>query len=76
MIGIATVEFEGISSGARASRASTWRSSCCESNGLETMASQPSLSARSRSKGSNVPDNKITGIRAVDGFALMASQTS
>ena len=76
MIGIAIVAFDGTSSGTRESRASTWRSSCWESKGFETMASQPRRSARSRSKGSKVPESRMTGMRAVAGFALIASQTS
>ncbi len=76
MMGIAIVEADGTSRGSRARRASTWRSSCCESKGLDTIASQPSRSARSRSNGSNVPDRRMTGIRAVAGLALIASQTS
>ena len=76
MMGIAIVAAEGASCGARASRASTCRSSCCESKGFETIASQPSRSARSRSNGSNVPESRTTGMRAVAGFALIASQTS
>ena len=74
--GIAIVAAAGRLGRAAASSASTWRRSCWESNGLETMASQPSRSARSRSNGSKVPDSRTTGIRAVAGFALIASQTS
>ena len=76
IVGIAMVAVEGTSEAGRESSASTWRSSCCESNGFETIASQPSLSARSRSKGSKVPDRRITGIRDVVGFDLIASHTS
>ena len=74
--GIAIVAVVGISPAGRESSASTWRRSCWESKGFETIASQPSRSARSRSKGSKVPDRSTTGIRAVAGFALIASQTS
>ena len=76
IVGIAIVDATGHRTAGRESSASTWRSSCCESNGFETIASQPSRSARSRSNGSKVPDRRITGIRDVAGFALIASQTS
>src|SRR6266545_1178601 len=57
-------------------RDSTLRKSWCESNGFDTIASHFSRSARSRSKGSNVPARRTTGIRAVAGFFLISSQTS
>jgi len=59
-----------------ARRDSTCRNSWCESKGFETIASQWSLSARSRSNGSNVPASSTTGISAVAGFLLTSSQIS
>ena len=55
---------------------STLRNSWWESNGFDTIASQPSRSARSRSNGSNVPASRTTGMRAVAGSFLISSQTS
>ncbi len=74
--GIAIVALDGTLLRSRSRSASTCRSSCWESKGLETIASQPSRSARSRSNGSKVPESSTTGMREVAGFALIASQTS
>ena len=48
----------------------------CDSNGLVTTASQPALSARSGSKGSNVPVRRMTGIVRYSGCDLTNSHTS
>jgi len=48
----------------------------CDSNGLVTTASQPALSARSGSNGSNVPVRRMTGMLRNSGWDFTYSQTS
>src|SRR5258708_2224784 len=48
----------------------------CDSNGFVTTASQPALSARSGSNGSNVPVNRTTGRLRYSGCDFTYSQTS
>ncbi len=61
---------------AAAISSSTLEMRLCDSNGFVTTASQPALSARSGSNGSNVPVRRMTGMLRNSGCDFTYSQTS